>query len=459
MTRSPLANASSRRATTARALSTAWPLAAISSRTSARAASAAGPSLLIATSRASGPSRSDDPTSIGSPRGTSAGARSPAGRRGQPVPPRPPIRLEDAHRHLVPPATVAPDRLARPALDDEAAALVGPDRPLVELEDVERDAVQPERPERVVEHQLGRFGAVALAPRIGLADGDVIERRTVLAVELAEGAGPDQAVGRLLVDGHRQRLGPDDPGGEEALDLLGPHRRRLVARQAGDLGVRVPAQERGDVARDVPAQHDSRADQCLREPPSAAPFSARYTIDRMRRWSELAERLAATTRTSEKTALVADYLRALTPEELPVAAVFLTGPAVRRGRPARRGSRLVGDRHDRHRHRARPARGARRGIRPLVRPRDRGRRGVAHGRPRPAARDEPDPPRGGRRVRRDRGCLRRRPEVRHPAQPARTLRPDDRQVHRQGARRRPADRPARGPGRGRHRARLRPPAR
>jgi DNA ligase 1 len=45
----------------------------------------------------------------------------------------------------------------------------------------------------------------------------------------------------------------------------------------------------------------------------------------MRRWSELAERLAATSRTSEKTALVADYLRTLTPEELPIAAVFLTG--------------------------------------------------------------------------------------------------------------------------------------
>jgi ATP-dependent DNA ligase len=45
----------------------------------------------------------------------------------------------------------------------------------------------------------------------------------------------------------------------------------------------------------------------------------------MRRWSDLAERVAATTRTSEKTALLADYLRSLTPEELPVAAVFLTG--------------------------------------------------------------------------------------------------------------------------------------
>ena len=45
----------------------------------------------------------------------------------------------------------------------------------------------------------------------------------------------------------------------------------------------------------------------------------------MRRWSELAERVAATTRTSEKTALLADYLRSLTPAELPVATVFLTG--------------------------------------------------------------------------------------------------------------------------------------
>ncbi|MEX2184072.1 MAG: DNA ligase, partial [Chloroflexota bacterium] len=45
----------------------------------------------------------------------------------------------------------------------------------------------------------------------------------------------------------------------------------------------------------------------------------------MRRWSDLAERVAATTRTSEKTALLADYLRSLTPDELPIATVFLTG--------------------------------------------------------------------------------------------------------------------------------------
>jgi DNA ligase-1 len=45
----------------------------------------------------------------------------------------------------------------------------------------------------------------------------------------------------------------------------------------------------------------------------------------MRRWSEVAERVAATTRTSEKTRLLADELRTLSPEELPIAAVFLAG--------------------------------------------------------------------------------------------------------------------------------------
>jgi DNA ligase-1 len=45
----------------------------------------------------------------------------------------------------------------------------------------------------------------------------------------------------------------------------------------------------------------------------------------MRRWTEVAERVAATTKTSEKTAILAGYLAGLDPKELPVAAVFLTG--------------------------------------------------------------------------------------------------------------------------------------
>jgi DNA ligase-1 len=44
----------------------------------------------------------------------------------------------------------------------------------------------------------------------------------------------------------------------------------------------------------------------------------------MRRWSETAERVAATTRTSEKTSILADYLRSLDADELPIACVFLT---------------------------------------------------------------------------------------------------------------------------------------
>src|SRR3954454_379425 len=45
----------------------------------------------------------------------------------------------------------------------------------------------------------------------------------------------------------------------------------------------------------------------------------------MRRWSEIAERVGATTKTSEKTSILADYLASLDPVDLPVAAVFLTG--------------------------------------------------------------------------------------------------------------------------------------
>ena len=51
----------------------------------------------------------------------------------------------------------------------------------------------------------------------------------------------------------------------------------------------------------------------------------RYTIPPMRGWSEVAERVGGTTRTSEKTALLARYLAQLPDTELRPAAVFLTG--------------------------------------------------------------------------------------------------------------------------------------
>jgi len=45
----------------------------------------------------------------------------------------------------------------------------------------------------------------------------------------------------------------------------------------------------------------------------------------MRRWSETAELVAATSRTSEKVRILAAYLRSLTPAELPLAVTFLSG--------------------------------------------------------------------------------------------------------------------------------------
>ena len=45
----------------------------------------------------------------------------------------------------------------------------------------------------------------------------------------------------------------------------------------------------------------------------------------MRRWAGMAARVAATTRTSEKTGLLAEYLASLDERELEIAAVFLTG--------------------------------------------------------------------------------------------------------------------------------------
>ncbi len=49
------------------------------------------------------------------------------------------------------------------------------------------------------------------------------------------------------------------------------------------------------------------------------------TIGVMRRWAETAESIAATRRTSEKVALLAAYLTTCSPDELPLAAVFMAG--------------------------------------------------------------------------------------------------------------------------------------
>ena len=262
------------------------------------------------------------------------------------------------------------------------------------------------------------------------------------------------------MDGHRQRVRPDDPRGEEALDLVGPHRRFLVAGQAGDLRVGVPAAEPGQVLRDVAAQDDPGPRQDLREPRARCHRRNRIPSPPCAAGASWPSASAATTRTSEKTALLADYLRSLTPDELPIAAVFLTGRPFPEADQRATGlgwaamstaiaevagvtREDLGAAYDRHSDLGLAVEDV------LV--------GAGHAPP-PEA--QPDAPRGGRHVRGDRGRLRLRPRSRGcSATSSPASDPATAKSHRQGPRRRAPDRPPGGPRRGGHRQGLRPTAR
>ncbi|MEJ7697045.1 MAG: hypothetical protein WKF78_10620 [Candidatus Limnocylindrales bacterium] len=127
------------------------------------------------------------------------------------------------------------------------------------------------------------------------------------------------------MDSHRHRVRAHDPRREEAFDLLGPHRGFLVARESGDLRVRVPALEGRQVLRHVATEGHPRTHQRLREPRAGRHRRNRIPSPPCAAGASWRSALGATTRTSEKTALLAGYLAHLTPEELPIAVVFLTG--------------------------------------------------------------------------------------------------------------------------------------
>ena len=177
--------------------------------------------------------------------------------------------------------------------------------------------------------------------------------------------------------------GPSDARLEEALDLVGPHRAVLVARQAGDLGVaRTSAGRRAGSPARAGAGRPRSPSSRLREPAPMEP-SRRHGIPSpaMRRWSEVAERVAATTRTSEKTGLLADYLRDPAARRAADRGRLPDRAGRSRRRPARRPasagrrspapSRTLAGR--------RPS-GARRGLRPLSDLGPRGRRRADAGR-------------------------------------------------------------------------------
>src|SRR6185436_9425833 len=72
------------------------------------------------------------------------------------------------------------------------------------------------------------------------------------------------------VDGHRQRVDAEGSGGEEPLDLVAPHRAVLVARQADDIGVRIPPLEGADVPLDMPSEDDPLTRDRIGKPASGA---------------------------------------------------------------------------------------------------------------------------------------------------------------------------------------------
>ena len=387
---------------------------------------------------------------------------------GQPAAPRllPAPRAHSASRMLIAissqkrPSRKIASR-ARPSTT-KPTLLVGADRPLVEREDGQAHPVQAQPLERVLEHELGRLGAVAAAPEVLLADRDVEERRAVVAVELAEGARADEPVRVAQVDGQRRASRAEDARREEALDLVGPHRAVLVAGQAGDLGVAVPAPERGQVLRDVAAQDDRSPDERLRETSCggmgddgipSAPCAAgarspsgsarpRGPPRRPASWPTSSGRCPPTSCRSPPSSGPAG--RSPRPTDGPPAS------AGRRSRPrsprvAGVSREALGEAYDRHSDLGKAVADV-----------------LGRGRPEPGRRPPPTRRRSPRSPRRS-------PRSRPPSGPAAkarplrgappALRPADRQVRRQDPRRRAPDRTARGAPRGGPRRGVRAPAR
>src|ERR671912_162556 len=87
-------------------------------------------------------------------------------------PPFAPLLAQDAHDDVVHVAPGEPDVLSHPALLDEAAGSVGPDRPLVRRMGLQPHAPEVPYPKRVIEDQPHRFTPIAVAPVLLVADSD-----------------------------------------------------------------------------------------------------------------------------------------------------------------------------------------------------------------------------------------------------------------------------------------------
>lgn len=113
--------------------------------------------------------------------------------------------------------------------------------------------------ERFLDDESRRLGAIAFAPHVLFADHDPKQRRRVgNANEIGQGGAADEAIRRFLMDGVAGAAGGhwQDDGIEIAARLDFVERSLVVAKQACDFLIGIPALKRGPVFRHVTAQND-----------------------------------------------------------------------------------------------------------------------------------------------------------------------------------------------------------
>src|ERR671911_1422086 len=153
-------------------------------------------------------------------------------------PPFAPLLAQDAHDDVVHKAPGEPDVLAHPALLDEAAGSVGPDRTLVRRVGLQPHAPEVPYPKRVIEEQPYGFTPVAAAPVFLVPDSDAQFAVASRHVEVQEAALPDALT--VGLDGEVRLVRSLFPGlAIEPLpqSLEGDGQRRVAATRELDLEI------------------------------------------------------------------------------------------------------------------------------------------------------------------------------------------------------------------------------
>ena len=126
------------------------------------------------------------------------------------------------------------------------------------------------------------------------------------------------------------------------VELVQPQRVLTLARLRGGIRARPARPRRRSVGleraesngADAARTFARRATRAFRRRQSTESRRERIVDSEFRAFAELGEQIAATPAKLEKVRLLAEYLRTLDPEQLRIAAIFLTGKAIRANRPA-----------------------------------------------------------------------------------------------------------------------------